>query len=149
MRSGESWEYTESHPCDELCGLGTPEESIERRRELRCSLPGFDITQWGPATDAYRVYMGRFPIVGQDVPADVDPRKPPEDCRDGCPGGWYRSSWMHSLGRYERPLSEGGFSPSLFPTSDRLILEALQYLEAERLRARAHWQELRTRELKK
>jgi len=87
--------------------------------------------------------MGRLPVIGQDV--DFDPRCPPEDHDNGCPGAWYRCDFANSLERYERLLTESGFASNMLAdrTDDRLIIEAMQYIERERLRARAHWAETR------
>lgn len=90
--------------------------------------------------------MGRLPILGQDVPEDVNPERPPDDHADGCPGSWYRSEIVNSLSRYERILTEHGFSANLFAdrSDDRLVIEAMQCIEIERVRARAHWAEVRS-----
>lgn len=70
---------------------------------------------------------------------------PRDDHREGCPGAWYRSGFCDSLHKYERHLTDGGYSanPLLDRCDDRLVLEAIQFLEAERLRARAYWAEKR------
>jgi hypothetical protein len=145
VQVGNTWSYQETHSCAGWCGLGLPEENIEQRRAFRCALPGFDETQWGDGRQAMRLYMGRLPIVGQDVPEDVNPDRPPDDHEDGCPGAWYRSEFANSLARYERILTEHGFSSNLFADrcDDRLVLEALQCIEQERVRARSHWAEAR------
>lgn len=95
--------------------------------------------------------MGRLPIYGEVDPDDVRaeygerPDAPRDNHDDGCPGSWYRCGFVDSLHKYERTLLESGFASNLLAdrTEDRLVIEALQYLEAERVRARAHAQELR------
>jgi hypothetical protein len=92
--------------------------------------------------------MGRLPIYGVpdvDEPEQDDPLHPRDDHRDGCPGAWYRSAFAASLHAYERHATDAGYSanPLLDRCQDRLVLEAIQFLEAERLRARAHWSEVR------
>ena len=78
--------------------------------------------------------MGRLKVL------PTDPPYPIEDHDDGCPGAWYRCAFVVSLHKYERLLTEHGFSENLLLTSrsdDRLLLEALGYYEREKLRARA------------
>jgi hypothetical protein len=91
------------------------------------------------------LYMGRLPIIGQDVPDDINPERPPDTHDDGCPGSWYRCELANSLAKYERILTDAGFSSNLLAdrTDDPLVLEAMQVLEQERVRARAHWAEIR------
>lgn len=70
----------------------------------------------------------------------TDDKHPKESHDDGCPGAWYRCGFVLSLHKYERLLSEHGFSENLLLSSrsdDRLLLEALSYYEREKLRARA------------
>lgn len=145
VKAGDAWEWQETHSCQGWCGLGTPDESIDQRRRFRCALPGFDETQWGDGSESLRVYMGRLPIVGQDVPDEVDPRRPPDDHDDGCPASWYLSEFANSLAKYERILTEAGFSANLLADrcDDPLVIEALQYIERERVRSRNHWNEIR------
>jgi hypothetical protein len=115
------------------------------RRAFRCALPGFDETQWDDGRASTRMYMGRLPIIGQDVPENVNPDHPPDDHDDGCPGSWYRCALANSLSKYERILTEHGFSSNLLAdrTDDRLVIEAMQCIELERVRARSHWAEVR------
>lgn len=113
------------------------------RRRMRCALPGFDESLWTIGSTP-RLYMGRLPLLVTDDP-DVNPRRPADDHDDGCPGSWYRCAWADSLAKYERILTESGFSSNLLAdrTTDRLVIEALQYIELERVRARNHWSEVR------
>lgn len=83
--------------------------------------------------------MGRLKLLPTDAP------RPVEDHDDGCPGAWYRCAFVVSLHKYERLLTEHGFSDNLLLSSrspDRLVLEALGYYEREKLRARARDQEV-------
>ena len=81
--------------------------------------------------------MGRLPILGNDH-NDPDPKNPGESTEDGCPGSWYRGAWALSVAHYERRMSEHGFSENLHlsRSDDRLLLDAVGYLEDQRVRAR-------------
>lgn len=143
MRRGDEWEHQESYSCRGWCGRGTSEPDEDQQRAFRCALPGFDEATWGEGDRSPRLYLGRLPIHG---PSDEpDPRHPVDDHADGCPGAWYRSAFVDSLARYERILTDHGFTSNVFldRCDDRLVLEAIQYLEVERVRARAHWQDVR------
>lgn len=98
--------------------------------------------------------MGRLPIYGEispeddlDIKSSENPERPPDSHADGCPGSWTRCAFVESLMKFERLHTEHGFAANLLAdrTDDRLVIEALQYLEAERVRARAHWREVRER----
>ncbi len=81
--------------------------------------------------------MGRLPILQPD-PSEPNPKHPGESTEGGCPGSWYRCEWTASVSKYERMLSEHGFSENLHLTrsDDRLLLDAVTYLEGQRLLAR-------------
>lgn len=66
--------------------------------------------------------------------------EPHESHEHGCPGAWARAGFVRSLERYERACADGVYSPNaqLDRTDNTLVLEAIQYLEQERARARAH-----------
>jgi hypothetical protein len=85
--------------------------------------------------------MGRYRLrVIADDPDD-NPVHPREDNEDGCPGAWYRCAFVGSLLKYERTISEDGvFSENVLLNrcTDRLVLEAIQHLEQERLRCRGY-----------
>ena len=72
-----------------------------------------------------------------------DPKRPPEDNEDGCPGAWYRAGFPTSVSKYERTILQGAIAsnPLLDRCDDPLVLEAAAYLEHERLRHRNHWQD--------
>lgn len=127
----------ELYPCGDLCEI-EGETFRGRQSELRCALPGFPERQWGP-TNGAGAYMGRLPILYGPQASE----EPPETHDDGCPGAWYRCGFVHSLMPYERSCSGGVYSanPLLDRTDDPLVIEAIQYLERERARARAHYDE--------
>ena len=113
------------------------------RRQLRCALPGFDETRWAEGATPLH-FMGRLRVVNPDG-TERDPDRPRERHDEGCPGSWYRSEFVDSLAKYERILTDAGYSSNLLAdrTDDRLVIEALQYIEHERVRARGHWNEVR------
>ena len=84
--------------------------------------------------------MGRLRVLN-------DPKEPNPDCpgewnTEGCPGAWYRSAFALSVSQYERMLSDSGFSDNLHlsRSEDRLLLDAVSYLETQRIRARNHYE---------
>lgn len=94
--------------------------------------------------------MGRLPIYGQvepadDVRIDENPMRPRDSHDEGCPGAWSRCAFVTSLEKYERIILENGVIPNLLAdrTQDSLVIEALQYIETERVNRRAYFQEIR------
>ncbi len=84
--------------------------------------------------------MGLLPVLDGPEPSE----HPKETHEDGCPGAWYRCGFVTSLLKYERHVSEHGAysdNPLLSRCEDPLVLEAIQYLELERARARAYARE--------
>lgn len=73
----------------------------------------------------------------------ADPKAPPEDNADGCPGAWYRCTFAASVSHYERTLLQDAIAnnPRLDRTDDPLVIEAAGYLEYERLRHRNYWRD--------
>lgn len=142
VKGPDGFDEHEAYPCSAVCFNGE-DPYLSQMSHWRCSLAWFPRSRWqSGSTPLY--YMGRLPIVGQDIPSHYNPRKPPEDHEDGCPGGWYRCAFVESLCKYERMFSGGMFSANVMldRTSDPLIIEATQYLEHQRLRYRAHAQEV-------
>ncbi|MEL6705032.1 MAG: hypothetical protein AAFP15_12200 [Bacteroidota bacterium] len=94
--------------------------------------------------------MGRLPIL-QETNGESPSPHPPESTEDGCPGSWYRSVFALSVSRYERLLTDSGFSDNLHlsRSQDRLLLDAVAYLEMQRLRARNRDEEARAAEVKR
>lgn len=55
----------------------------------------------------------------------------PAEARDQpCPGAWYRCHWYASVRRYKGPHGKA--------VTDRLVLDALEYIEDQEARAREH-----------
>lgn len=81
--------------------------------------------------------MGRLRVLNVPPSEEPDPDHPGEWTTDGCPGSWYRAEWALSVAPYERMLTESGFSENLLlsRSADRLLLEAVSYLESQRVRA--------------
>ena len=91
--------------------------------------------------------MGRLPIYGEPEPeddVDIDTGESPERPRDshdeGCPGAWSRCGFVTSLQKYERFIRDNDTIPNLLldRCDDPLVLEAIQFIEGERLRWRWH-----------
>lgn len=57
----------------------------------------------------------------------------PDD--EGCPGAWYRCAFVGSLIKYRGGQHE---SPYLRACTDRLVWDALQYLESEQAKCAEH-----------
>lgn len=96
-----------------------------------CTLPGFAVESWTSST-IIPTHMGlptRWDREGQDRDF-LHPLEPIEE--EGCPGGWYRSGFVRSLHKYRRRGGEQK-TENLFLTrcQDRLVLEAIAYLEDE------------------
>lgn len=115
-----------------------PRPLRHQQAEWRCALPGFPERLWNSPPDG-GYYMGHLPIYDGPEPSE----EPRETHDDGCPGAWYRCGFVTSLIRYERPVSEGGYSENLHLSrcNDPLVLDAIQYLEHERARALNHLRE--------
>ncbi len=83
--------------------------------------------------------MGRLPVYG------ANPCEEPKETHDeGCPGAWYRTRFVRSLIPYERVSSSDGVLSEnirLSRCDDPLVIDAVQYLEIERARARSHFQD--------
>jgi hypothetical protein len=75
----------------------------------------------------------------------IDPYRPQESHAHGCPASWYRTDFAASLLRYDRRLTEHGFSPSvaLDRCDDPLVLECIRIYERESLQANAHLRRVR------
>lgn len=109
---------------------------LAQRQHYRCALPGFSRSLWSQ-NDHRSFYMGRLP----DPEDQLNPQEPPESLEEGCPGAWYRCAFVRSLLPYERTSSTDGVlneNLRLTRCTDPLVLDAIQYLETERTRARNH-----------
>ena len=134
-KSGKVWRSLEHYPCDALC-MDRGRFFPGHRRAYRCALPGFSRSMWQPVS-------GRGPYMGlpTDYEDDQNVLEPPEPIDEGCPGAWYRCRFVRSLAVYERtPNQDGALSENLRLSrcDDPLVLDAIQYLETERARARIH-----------
>lgn len=116
---------------------GTYDLDPDSRAALCCALPGFDTRTW-TADDVFSdLWLGLPPRYDQEPGEDRDGvsdwDRPHEDIeREGCPGAWYRTPFVASLQPYMRRFdaNDGRISnPLLDRTSDRLVLEAVAYLE--------------------
>lgn len=70
---------------------------------------------------------------GLQLPPGMVQPHPPEDWREGCPGGWYRSEFVRSVMPYVRRRTEGGGRTAnpLFDRAPAVVAAAVLYLEAE------------------
>lgn len=110
------------------------------QRGRNCTLPGYG---GGWAGDAWvypwTEWFGRQPMRGVSLrvlqsEGVLRPDLPSEDKSQGCPGGWYRSRFAQSFMRWRRRRVEGGMRVSnirLGPMSPSLVLEAVEFFEAE------------------
>lgn len=140
-------ETQETYPCYDYClGKHGESDNVKQRKRWRCALPGFPRRAWLPPFDSGNPhetaapptrYMGRLRILRDD------PEKPRESHDEGCPGAWYRSAFVFSLHKYERLLSSAGLSENMMLArcEDRLVVEAIQYYEREKLASGAHDEE--------
>lgn len=85
--------------------------------------------------------MGLPPDYDAEAAGEFWWHDPPEPDEDGCPGGWYRCAFVHSLDLY-LPSFVGQTameSPLVARDTDPLILEAVKTYKAERGRSEAHF----------
>lgn len=71
----------------------------------------------------------------------VNPKYPPEDPDEGCPGGWRLSPYTSSIAPYLRSRADGGArvpNPLLDRCDDDTIIQAVLYYEREHERCIAH-----------
>jgi hypothetical protein len=98
-----------------------------------CTLPGFDDATW-TGGELFQIHLGlptRWDWEGDDHHKDF--MAPAEDIQgEGCPGGWHRCGFVASLHKYRRKGSEQKTENLLLTRcTDRLVLEAIAYLEDE------------------
>ncbi|WP_434424617.1 hypothetical protein [Nannocystis pusilla] len=101
------------------------------RASRNCTLPGSNPNKW-KSRELVPIWMGQPPRYEREG-EDRDWFRPLEDAEeDGCPGGWYRCGFTASLQRYRRTGSEAK-TENLFLSrcEDKLVLEAISYLEDE------------------
>lgn len=126
---------------------GEPELDPGARARRNCALALFDDRKW-KGTELQPCYMGLPPKPEWRTETGWKQRAwetPPEDNEnEGCPGGWYRCEWIRSLGKYRRRGSETKIENLLLTRcQDRLVLEAIQYLEDEEANSLGHFYEAR------
>lgn len=126
-----SWEPIEDFRCTYRCrrqGEGVLDPSA--RAANCCGLPDFDMSAWtGDATEP--TWLGLPPDFSREgQPGWEHPKEDPGEI--ACPGSWYRSMWVLSLGPYRRPIADGGARVSnlrLERCEDPLVLDAIATLE--------------------
>ena len=125
-REGKRWRRREYFDCVALCvdrqtGRLDPDEQADRC----CALPGFDTRRW-TGGNVHLTVMGQRDLWGAPVEEDAN--------ITGCPGSQYRTPWLRSLKPYMRRTDMQGnriANPLLDRCDDRLVLEALNYLEEQ------------------
>lgn len=80
--------------------------------------------------------MGRLPILPEEAPPGlrINPQRPTEDAREGCPGSWVRSRFVASVIPYLRRRTDGGGRvPNLLldRCDDDLLVQLVNYTEHE------------------
>lgn len=124
----------------------------DRRAGQHCTLIDFDGewtgTHW---SGAFLEWYGRKPAY--DIPAkrlaetapNRSQERPSEDPAEGCPGGWYRNRFAQSFNRYRRGRTEAGRidNPRIHKDTAPLILEAVEFFEAEEEAAEGRYIEAR------
>lgn len=139
---GKTHEVEEPFECDRVCRdmRGTGEFIEEQRAARGCTRFDLPRVEWDIAPGRLRRgYMGRPPVPGvtEEDGHKVNPQRPLERVSDGCPGGWYRSRFVWSLGRYLRVRVEGGQrvpNPLLDRCEDEFVIlcERIYVQEQER-----------------
>lgn len=141
MYDGKITRFPETYRRCEGCLRPYPEDhaeaSVHRIRQAVNHCTFVHPRLWRDARSHERHYVDVAHMGGE---LDADENEIPESNDDGCPGGWYRTPFFWSLGRYLRPLASGVYSPnlSLERTADRLVLDAVQFYETEQARA-SNW----------
>lgn len=142
------WTREETFNCQALCRRsGSRDLDTETREARNCTLvhpAPIPDDRWN-GSELYQIHMGlptRFDREG----VDRDFMHPCEDIEgEGCPGGWYRCVFVASLHKYRRSSSEGHRNENLLLSrcNDRLVLEAIDYLEHEEAHALGAFYEAR------
>lgn len=134
LTSGKDRKIVERYDCDAVCTRrGDFEDS--KRGEYRCTRIDLAPVAWSES--GKRVLQGgwmgrmRLDVVSMEG-RPINPRQPPEDPDDGCPGGWYRSRFVLSIYPYLRRRTEHGdrvINMLLDRTEDELLLQWVQHVE--------------------
>jgi hypothetical protein len=98
-----------------------------------------DVRTNANGTPAVDFYLGGYPdqrLLGTVDMVPVNPDMPHERTADGCPGGWYRSSFVDSIVPYLRRRTEGGgrVQNPRFDSASWQIQEAALHVEHEQER---------------
>lgn len=107
-----------------------------------CVLPGVDTSSHPWEGKTKNVWMG-LPPDHANAGKTSDWAAPCERINEqGCPGGWSLSRFRKSLQRFYRPRTEDGGrveNRELSMCEDPLVIEAINYLEAEEEAAHAEY----------
>lgn len=138
---GKTKRVNERFDCEVICAR-RQEFDDAKRSDYRCTRIDLAPVPWSES--GKRVlqggWMGRSKVdLVQLEGRPINPKQPPEDADDGCPGGWYRSRFVASLMPYLRRRTEhGGRVDNLLLSrcTDELILQWVQHLEDQQ----EHWE---------
>lgn len=127
------WTREETFDCQALCSKPQSTELDDDTREARnCTLVYPHPTKIWRSQELVQINMGlrtRWDRNGMDKDF-MAPIEPIEE--EGCPGGWYRCGFVRSLHGYRRKGAETRIENiRLTRCQDRLVLEAIAYLEDE------------------
>lgn len=134
-QKGAGWKRRDAYDCHQHC-LG-PRGEPGRRARWHCALLDFPEEQWEPLGEHPTYWLG-----GEPSEPAIDRRA--ESHNDGCPGAWARCEWIRSLVPYFRHRAQGVWSENirLSRCEDPLVLEAVEYWEAQVIRADGHFWEI-------
>jgi len=104
----------------------------DERAARCCGLAGFEPGRWRPDPDRLvQVHMGAPPRYDREG-HDSDWKAPREDPAEGCPGSWYRCSFVDFVMQFRRRPTDGGGrveNTRLARCDDRLVHEWVALLE--------------------
>jgi hypothetical protein len=131
--------------CERLCRAAESGGLDDGAREaMNCTLAASPIpeSRWRSA-ELIPIHMG-LPTRWDRDGRDVDFMRPLEDIAgEGCPGGWYRCGFVRSLHKFRRRGEARTENLLLSRSTDRLVLEAVAYLEDEEAHALGAFYEAR------
>lgn len=137
--------------CQQLCRrAGGSDLDDDARADRNCTLGQRPVPEdrWRsaevPPGRAGWIHLGLSTRWDRDG-RDSDFMRPAEDIRgEGCPGGWYRCGFVASLHKFRRRGGETRTENLLLSRSlDRLVIEAIAYLEDEEAHALGAFYEAR------
>ena len=143
------WTREEDFACEAVCRRSASDELDEEAREAmnctRIDPHPIPENRWR-STELVPIHMGLPPRWDREG-KDKDALAPTEDIRgEGCPGGWYRCRFVASLHKYRRGSAKDGARNEnllLSRCEDRLVLEAIDYLEHQEAHSLGYFYEMK------